>query len=241
MTLPPLTLNAWLRYELVERTLARLPNVSSVLEIGCGEGALAARLARRFSYVGVEPDAAACARARERVGGTGGEIVLGDVSALPAGSSFDLVCAFEVLEHLADDAGALRSWRERLEPGGRLMLTVPADPAHFGSADRRVGHVRRYEPIGLRDLLAASGYADPEVRRFGFPLGNALELGRNALARVDRGEGRQGERTAASGRWRQPPDQLGWATQAATAPFRYVQRRFDPDRGPGLFALARRG
>jgi SAM-dependent methyltransferase len=240
MSLPPLTLNAWLRYDLVERTLARLPCVSSILEIGCGEGALAARLAGRFSYVGVEPDPAACARARERVHGTGGEIVLGDVSVLPPGSSFDLVCAFEVLEHLTDDGAALRSWSERLEPGGWLMLTVPADPERLGPADRRVGHARRYEPIGLRDLLAASGFVDPEVRRFGFPLGNALELGRNVLARVDRGEGGQAERTAVSGRWRQPPDQLGWATQAATAPFRFVQRRFDADRGPGLFALARR-
>ena len=46
--LPPFTLNAWLRYDLIERTLAGLDGIESVLEIGAGRGALGARLATRY-------------------------------------------------------------------------------------------------------------------------------------------------------------------------------------------------
>ena len=64
---PPLTLSAWLRYDLIERALAGLPAIESVLEIGAGEGALGTRLAARYDYTGVEPDPLACAKARRRM------------------------------------------------------------------------------------------------------------------------------------------------------------------------------
>ena len=60
MDAPPFTLNAWLRYDLIERTLAGLDGIESILEIGAGRGALGARLAMRYRYVGVEPDELSC-------------------------------------------------------------------------------------------------------------------------------------------------------------------------------------
>ena len=84
MDAPPFTLNAWLRYDLIERTLAGLDGVESILEIGAGRGALGARLATRYRYVGVEPDELSCEAAKEVLGRLGsGEMVCGDVSALP--------------------------------------------------------------------------------------------------------------------------------------------------------------
>ena len=77
MTQPPLTLSAWLRYDLIERTLTRFSPIESVLEIGAGEGALGARLAARYDYTGVEPDPLACAKARERIEPSGGRVVCG--------------------------------------------------------------------------------------------------------------------------------------------------------------------
>lgn len=224
---PPLTPNGWLRWDVVGRVLDGLEDVERVLEVGAGEGALGARLARRYDYVGVEPDERSRARARERLGTL--------LEALPD-ESFDLVCAFEVLEHVEDDAGELRRWRERIRPGGWLLLSVPAHERRFGAADRRVGHFRRYDPERLAALLTETGFENSRLVIYGFPLGYALEAGRHVLARRGEGEG-----TAGSGRWLQPSDRLGWATRLGTSPFRLLQRPFARTRlGTGIVALARR-
>ena len=242
MDAPPFTLNAWLRYDLTERTLAGLDGIESILEIGAGRGALGARLATRYRYVGVEPDELSCEAAKEALGRLGsGEMVCGDVSALPAGAVFDAVCAFEVLEHIEDDGAALRSWRERLRPGGSLLMSVPLYQRRFAAADRFVGHFRRYDPEPLGELLEAAGFTEVKLQTFGFPLGHLLERARNLLARVAKPDEGQAERTGASGRRFQPSGRQGLATQALSAPFRVLQRPFyDTRLGAGLFAVARR-
>lgn len=63
-SLPP---HATLRYDLVRRRLSRLPGIESVLEVGPGQGALEARLARPCRQVDVEPDPEASAVTRARV------------------------------------------------------------------------------------------------------------------------------------------------------------------------------
>ena len=240
MTQPPLTLSAWLRYDLIERTLARFSAIESVLEIGAGEGALGARLAARYDYTGVEPDPLACAKARERIEPSGGRVVCGDLEQLgPA--AFDLVCAFEVLEHIDDDAAALGAWWERVRPGGRIMLTVPPFQDRFGAADRRVGHIRRYEPDRLVEALRSAQFVEVEAMLFGFPFGRGLEVARNLLARAAPSEGSAGERSETSGRWMQPADRLAPLTYAVALPARLCQRPFiGSRRGSGLFAVARR-
>lgn len=170
-----------------------------------------------------------------------GEMVCGDLSALPAEEVFDAVCAFEVLEHIEDDGAALRAWRERLRPDGRLLMSVPLYQRRFAAADRFVGHFRRYDPEPLGDLLRGTGFADVRLMTFGFPLGHVLEKSRNLLARVAKPDESQEERTGASGRRFQPTGRKGLATQALSAPFRYAQRPFyDTRLGAGLFAVARR-
>ncbi len=241
MDAPPLTVNAWLRYDLIERTLAGLDGIESILEIGAGRGALGARLASRFHYVGVEPDELSYEAAKEVLGRLGGEMVCGDVSALPEDAVFDAACAFEVLEHIEDDAAALRAWRERLRPEGRLLMSVPLYQRRYAAADRFVGHYRRYDPEPLGKLLRETGYADVKLMTFGFPLGHVLEKSRNLLARVAKPDESQDERTGASGRRFQPSRRAGLATQALSAPFRYAQRPFyDTRLGAGLFAVAQR-
>jgi SAM-dependent methyltransferase len=239
---PPFTLNAWLRYDLIQRTLAGLDGVESILEIGAGRGALAARLALQYRYVGVEPDVESCEAAKEVLGRLGsGEMICGDASALPANAVFDTVCAFEVLEHIEDDASALRSWRERLRPDGHLLMSVPLYQRRYAAADRFVGHYRRYDPDPLGILLRETGFAGVRLMTFGFPLGHVLEKSRNLLARVARPDESQEERTGASGRRFQPTGRKGLATQALSAPFRVAQRPFyDTLLGAGLFAVARR-
>jgi SAM-dependent methyltransferase len=239
---PPFTLNAWLRYDLIQWTLAGLDGIESILEIGAGQGALAARLAAKYRYVGIEPDEQSCEAAKEVLGRLGsGEMVCGDVLALPADAVFDAVCAFEVLEHIEDDGAALRAWRAHLRPGGHLLMSVPLYQRRFAAADRFVGHFRRYDPEPLGDLLREAGFADVKLQTFGFPLGHVLEKSRNLLARMAKPDESREERTGASGRRFQPTGRKGLATQALSAPFRIAQRPFyDTRLGAGLFALARR-
>jgi len=242
VSLPPLPLNAWLRYDLIDRSLRTLPpDVRTVLEIGAGAGAIGARLARRYEYIGLEPDPAAYSLAAERLGPE--RVLCGDSSSLDPLTEFDLVCGFEVLEHIEDDRAALRDWRARLHDGGYLALSVPARPRRFGAHDRVVGHYRRYDARTLKRLLEECGFVDVRVRTCGFPLGYLLEAARNVVARhaAQRARGSMAEQTAASGRWLQPPDAIAWLTAAAAAPFRLLQRPFAGTLlGTGLVAVARR-
>ena len=242
MSHAPLTFNAWLRWDIVRRRLAELDGVASVLEIGAGEGAVATRLAEAYDYVGVEPDEPSCGRAAARLAHLGrGRIVCGDLTALEDAPTFDLVCAFEVLEHIEDDGAALRQWHELIRPSGHLLLSVPAYQAQWGAGDVRAGHHRRYDPQGLGETLRNAGFEAIAIDHYGFPLGNALQSTRNLIARRRPPPKSAAEGSAESGRWLQPPDGLDWATQAFTWPFRRLQRPFARGpRGTGLVALARR-
>ena len=236
----PLTPNAWLRYDVVARMLPA--GIRDVLEVGCGQGALGARLAQHYDYLGLEPDQASCTVAQRRIKAAGrGEVRNIRLDALGPGQ-FDLVCAFEVLEHIDDDAAAVRQWAARLRPGGWLMLSVPAHQRRYGPADELVGHFRRYDPAAITTLLASCGLTDIEVRQYGFPLGYALEAARNMIGRrrLAAAPGRSAaERTAASGRLLQPDSGArGAAARYGTAPFRLLQRGF-PGTGTGLVVLAR--
>lgn len=240
--LAPLATNAWLRYDVITRMLP--PGVRDVLEVGCGQGAVGARLAQRYSYLGVEPDATSYQVASRRVAalGGGGEVRQLSVAELED-ATFDLVCAFEVLEHIEDDAAALAEWAARLRPGGWLLLSVPAHQRRYAAFDELVGHFRRYDPDAMRALLRSAGFTDITIRLYGMPLGYVLEAGRNVIGRrrlgQAAGDASVAERTAGSGRLLQPSGGAqGAAIRLATAPFRLVQRAF-PNTGVGMVVRAR--
>jgi len=238
---PPLTAGAWLRYDAIMSALDGAPEVRSILEVGCGLGALGARLARRFDYTAVERDERSASVARSRIEPLGGRVVTGDIEQLGDAETFDAVCAFEVLEHVDDDGAALAAWRARLSPRGLLVLSVPAFQRRFAPWDAKVGHLRRYEPDALARLVEGSGFTDVRWRLHGFVLGEALEAVRNRIAARQETGGTTGERTAASARVLQPPAWLGPATWLATAPFRLVQRTpAGAGRGIGIVVGARR-
>lgn len=236
----PLTPNAWLRYDVIRRMLP--DGVTSVLEVGCGQGALGARLAEQYRYVGLEPDPDSYQVAEGRFAHLKqGEVRRAEVGSLDPSERFDLVCAFEVLEHIEDDAAALTEWAARLNPGGWLMLSVPAHQRRYAAADEFVGHFRRYDPDKLADLVRKVGFDDVEIREYGGPLGYALEFGRNTISRQKlkkMSDVSMEQRTGASGRRFQPGNAAVSAlTHYGTAPFRYLQRGFS--HGPGLVLLAK--
>jgi 2-polyprenyl-3-methyl-5-hydroxy-6-metoxy-1,4-benzoquinol methylase len=240
--LPPLSVRGWLRFDVVRRVLSDL-RPRTALEIGCGQGAFGARLATVTSYVGVEPDDESFSVAHERITARGGEVLHGLHTVVPAGSVYDTVCAFEVLEHLEDDVSALTDWVELVRPGGHLVLSVPAFQEKFGAWDTYAGHFRRYSPDEISQLLIAAGLVDVEVTLYGWPICYPTESLRNRiaerkLARID--DRSPAAMTAKSGRRFQPNTRTtGRLIAAAVAPFRLLQRA-RPQNGTGLVAVARK-
>lgn len=236
--LPPLPGNAWLRWDRIQRLL---PRAETVLEIGPGAGALSARLARRYRYTAVELSRESARRTQERVSSQGGRVVGGDIEAIDG--SFDLVCAFEVLEHIDDDLAALRTWRERLKPAGYLLLSVPSNPGLWGKNDILAGHVRRYSRAGLRKVVQSAGFSVLRLETIGGPAGYGLLRARAMRARgiLRSGVRSPEEQTLNSGWITQPGSLSGVLWWALMKPWRWMQRPFvQADFGTGLVALAQR-
>jgi SAM-dependent methyltransferase len=132
-----------------------------VLDAGAGSGTLTRLVAGEVDeVVALEPDAELLPHLRGAVAGEPNvTVVHAAAEQLPALSlgRFDSVLCLNVLEHVADDEGALRSFRAALVPGGRVLLLVPAHPRLYGEIDRVVDHERRYSRPGLESLLARCG------------------------------------------------------------------------------------
>lgn len=89
----------------------------------------------------------------------GASAVRGSASALPCpDASFDLLCALDILEHMADDEKTLRELSRVASRDARLLLSVPLHPEAWNDFDDFVGHHRRYEPQTLEARLAAHGW-----------------------------------------------------------------------------------
>jgi SAM-dependent methyltransferase len=235
---PPLSLHAWLRFDAIRWLLPA--EAQTMLEIGVGQGSAGALLARRFTYVGLEPDADSYMTAVHRIGAQG-TVVHETAETYETPEPFDVVCAFEVLEHIQDDHAALAQWRRHIRPGGWLLLSVPAGQHRFGPTDVKAGHFRRYDRDDLVALLSAADLVEIEIISYGFPLGYALEAARNIYAKRTTDNATMTDRTAASGRWLQPPEWAGRLLQAVSAPFQLAQRPFGRTRlGTGFVARARR-
>jgi SAM-dependent methyltransferase len=236
---PPLAPRAALRWNVVHRVIAGL-RPATILELGCGQGAMGTRLAQLATYVAAEPDDTSFETAQARITPLGGTVIHGDHNKVPEGA-YDVVCAFEVLEHIADDAGALAAWLPLVRPGGHLVLSVPSEPDRFGPWDELVGHYRRYDAASLTARLSDAGAVDIKMIHYGWPLGYLLDSVRDRLAGGKTAEGETAEeRTSGSGRILQPSGSLaGGAIKVAVSPFIALQRA-RPGKGPGLVAVARR-
>jgi SAM-dependent methyltransferase len=76
----------------------------------------------------------------------------------PSDGPFDLITAFDVLEHVEDDRAMLDHIREKLRPDGWFAMSVPAWPFLFGEHDRFLRHVRRYRPKEASALIKDAGF-----------------------------------------------------------------------------------
>ncbi|AZO20607.1 MAG: methyltransferase domain-containing protein [Mesorhizobium sp.] len=142
--------------EAVIRGLA-LPARAQILEIGAGTGGNIAMLEQFGAVTAVEMSDLARQIAREK---TGRDFLAGhlpdNMPVEPA--SFDLVCLFDVLEHVAEDEASLAAIRQMLKPGGRVVLTVPAHQWLWSTHDVGLHHMRRYSRNLLKTRIERAGY-----------------------------------------------------------------------------------
>lgn len=241
MSFSALTINAWLRIDAINRGLETAAP-RTVLEVGPGLGAMACRLAEKYDYTGVELDPVACEVLRRRLDTAGRGVVLLGTTDLLRGQTYDLICAFEVLEHIEDDVSALESWNSLLTESGYLLFSVPAHADKFGPLDIHVGHYRRYERADLEQKLAQAGFEVARFTIYGMLLGALLNIASNLIARRPLNTRSKQEATGESARFLQPQTATGGFIRWSLAlPFRVIQRLFDrSDFGTGYVVLARR-
>ena len=127
-----------------------------ILDVGCGTGANLLMLSKYGDAEGVDISEDALAFCRER--GLD-KVRLGAGEKLPyEDGTFDLVTAFDVVEHMDDDLAGLREMRRVLRPGGRALLFVPTFMFLWGLQDDVSNHRRRYRLPELRRVLEQAGF-----------------------------------------------------------------------------------
>jgi SAM-dependent methyltransferase len=98
--------------------------------------------------------------------------------------SFDVVVAFDVIEHVEKDVESLAKLGQQLAPGGRLVMTVPAMPWLWSKHDETHHHYRRYTSASLKEALLKAGLKPVRISYFNtllFPLIAGLRLARKAF------------------------------------------------------------
>lgn len=127
-----------------------------ILDVGCGTGANLLMLSEYGDAEGVDVSEDALAFCRER--GLD-KVRLGAAEKLPyEDGTFDLVTAFDVVEHIDDDLAGLREMRRVLRPGGRVLLFVPTFMFLWGLQDDVSNHRRRYRLPELQRVLEQAGF-----------------------------------------------------------------------------------
>src|SRR5437879_8318869 len=156
------------RAELVVWALRRYyPQARTYLEVGCGTGQLLAevRAARpRLELTGSEVLEEGLRYAEARA--PGATLLQMDARRIPFEEAFDVIGAYDVLEHIEEDMTVLRAMFRALTPGGGVILTVPQHPLLWGPGDEYARHRRRYRRRELVEKVTSAGFQVVRVTSF---------------------------------------------------------------------------
>ncbi len=139
----------------------------SLLEVGCGTGFVLSGIAAalpRLRLAGSEADGEGLAFAASRV--PGAVLMQMDAGHIPFEEEFDVVAAFDVIEHIEDDRAVLREMHRAAKAGGGFMVTVPQHRFLWSEYDVRARHVRRYRARELREKALGAGFEIVKMTSF---------------------------------------------------------------------------
>lgn len=177
------------RRRILKTVLSRLPLPAGakILEAGSGTGANLKMLGSLGNVVGFEPFTPAREKAIKT---TGCRIEEGYLPGpIPYEGPFDLVCAFDVIEHVEQDAASLKALAGLTTPGGYGVFCVPAFKFLWSQHDVANHHFRRYTRPEFNALLKAAGYEVKYISYFNtflFPVVLAVRTLKNALKLNDK-------------------------------------------------------
>lgn len=175
---------------LIERAMATTGK-TRLLEIGCGTGDFIRKICdlKNLEITGSEVYLKGLVYAKRNLPGV--EFVQFDATKGKIGDHFDIISAFDVIEHIDDDTTALANMGEMLTPGGTLIISVPQHRFLWSTLDDIVKHKRRYSRAELVGKIRGAGfdvtYATSHVVTL-FPLmliSRLLDRGCNAEAPSD--------------------------------------------------------
>ena len=209
------------------RRLARPPVGGAILEIGCGTGHNFGMLSEFGHVDALELDDQARGIAEKRLGRSILSAPLPELAGVPQ-RHYDLIGAFDVIEHIDDDRAAVASIAARLKPGGKFVMTVPAHQWMWSAHDTVNHHKRRYSRRSLTQLIEGSPLTLKKVGYFNsllFPVAIAERMASKAL-------GKDG------GDLELPPAPLNAALKRTFAAERHLVGRIPLPPGLSLFAVA---
>jgi SAM-dependent methyltransferase len=212
--------------ELIRRE-ARPPADAKILEIGCGTGHNLAMLGQFGHVDGLELDEEARALSEQRLGRAVMSAPLPQLAGVPE-RHYDLIGAFDVIEHIEDDRAALASIATRLKPGGKFVMAVPAHQWMWSAHDVVNHHKRRYSKRALQELVYGSPLQLLKIGYFNsllFP----LAVAQRAASKL---------RGSEDADVRLPPKPLNAAFNTVFAAERYLVGRLPLPPGLSLFAVA---
>ena len=125
----------------------------SILEIGCGAGGNLSLLSNYGKICGTEIDDEMRSAANDRKCCEVKKGTFLPEGEIPFDEKFDLICMFDVLEHIEDDFFAMKKIVEKLNSGGKLLVAVPSYPSLWSQADVIAHHFRRYTKKSLNTVL----------------------------------------------------------------------------------------
>lgn len=135
------------------------PGFQSLLEVGCGTGYVLSGIAGTFPHsriVGSEIYTAGLAFAAKRL--PKAELLQMDARKLPYEAEFDVVAAFDVIEHILEDELVLHNFHRAIKPGGGCLITVPQHQWLWSPVDEAARHQRRYSARELHIKVKAAGF-----------------------------------------------------------------------------------
>ena len=143
------------------------PSFTGFLEVGCGTGYVLQGVAAAFPAAricGTEAQTEGLSFAASRV--PRATFLQMDARHMPFDCEFDVIGAFDVIEHIAEDETVLAQMHRALRSGGSLLLTVPQHPFLWSEYDVRAHHVRRYTASELQQKLARAGFEIVKMTSF---------------------------------------------------------------------------
>lgn len=154
--------NFWFRSRnhLIIWTLKRyFPGIKSFLEVGCGTAFVLSGIEQALPHItlyGSEIFTAGLHLAEKRL--SNASLFQMDACHIPFQKEFDVIGAFDVIEHIRDDATVLQQMYRATCKGGGILLTVPQHQWLWSYVDEYSHHFRRYRADSLRQLVEAAGF-----------------------------------------------------------------------------------